>query len=297
LITNYLIGLREGLEAALIIGVLVAYLVRTRREDLLPAVWSGVSVALGIALAVGAILTFGQRRLPPRTMEILEGVLGIAAAALMTWMVFWMARTARLLRNRLESSLDRAIGIGRGAVLALSLVAVGREGLELALFLWAGITTAGSTAIPQVGATLGILSAVALGWTIYKGAVRIDLGAFFRWTGLFLIVLAAGVFAHGLRELQEAGVVRGFDDLAFDVSAQVPPSSWYGALLRGVFNFTPAPTVLEVAAWLAYLVAAFVPFTRVIRHNAHPPRDHRETTREHPVLGTPIDAAPPVAGR
>jgi high-affinity iron transporter len=298
MVTNYLIGLREGLEAALVVGVLVAYLVRTQKRDLLPAAAWGISVAVGISLAVGATLTYGQRQLPSNTLEVVEGVLGIAAAVLMTWVVFWMARNARFLRARLESSLNQAVGIGRGAVFALSMVAVGREGLEIALFLWAGVTTADSTRAPLTGMGLGLITAILIGWAIYRGAVRIDLGAFFRWTGLFLIVLAAGMFAHGLHELQDAGMIQGSNAKAFDVSDQVPLSSWYGALLKGVFNFSPSPSILEAVAWLAYLVAVLIPFTRVVHRN------HDATTRgsrgipgKHPAHRDPVDAGRPVTKR
>ncbi|MBN2177739.1 MAG: FTR1 family protein [Demequinaceae bacterium] len=268
MIANYVLGLREGLEAALIIGVLIAYLLRTNMSTLLAAVWGGLGAAVGFSLAVGVILTFGQQRLPAEATEAVAGVAGLAATALMTWMVFWMARTSRSLRGRLEDSLGRAVGLGRWAVFSLAFLAVGREGLEIALFLWTQVSAARSAPAALGGAVLGIFTAVALGWAIYRGAVRINLARFFTWTGLFLILLAAGVLAHAIHELQESGIVRGFESVAFDVSAQVPESSWHGAVLKGIFGFLPAPSVLEFLAWLAYLAITLTAFVRVFRRGA-----------------------------
>lgn len=263
MLANYLIGLREGLEASLVIGILVAYLVRAGRKDLLASVWTGVGAAVGLSLAVGAALTLGPRGLSFTAQETIGGVLSIVAVALITWMIFWMGKTARYLKRHLEEGLEKAIALGKGAIIAMAFVAVGREGLETALFLWAGIEAAGSTTAPIVGAALGIGSAIALGYLIYRGAVRINLRAFFQWTGVFLIVVAAGVLAYGIHDLQEAAVLPGLNTLAFDVSDTIVPGSVIATLLKGVFNFSPASTVLEVIAWVLYLVPTMWLFVRI----------------------------------
>jgi len=263
MLANYLIGLREGLEASLVIGILVAYIARTGRRDLLGAVWTGVGVAVGISLAVGAALTLGPRGLSFTAQETIGGVLSIAAVGLITWMIFWMGKTARFLKRHLEDGLEKAIAMGKGAIIAMALVAVGREGLETALFLWAGIEAAGSSTAPITGAVLGLATAVALGYLIYRGAVRINLRVFFQWTGVFLIVVAAGVLAYGIHDLQEAAVLPGLNTLAFDVSDTITPGSVAATLLKGIFNFSPASTVLEVIAWVSYLVPTMWLFTRM----------------------------------
>ena len=263
MLANYLIGLREGLEASLVIGILIAYIVRTGRRDLLGAVWTGVGVAIAISLAVGAALTLGPRGLSFTAQETIGGVLSIVAVGLITWMIFWMGKTARFLKRHLEEGLEKAIALGKGAIITMALVAVGREGLETALFLWAGIQASGSTTAPITGAALGIATAVALGYLIYRGAVRINLRVFFQWTGLFLIVIAAGVLAYGVHDLQEAGVLPGLNSLAFDVTATIPPGSVVATLLKGIFNFSPASTILEVIAWVLYLVPTMWLFSRM----------------------------------
>lgn len=263
MLANYLIGLREGLEASLVIGILIAYIVRTGRRDLLGAVWTGVGIAIAISLAVGAALTLGPRGLSFTAQETIGGVLSIVAVGLITWMIFWMGKTARFLKRHLEDGLEKAIALGKGAIIAMALVAVGREGLETALFLWAGIQASGSTTAPLTGAVLGLATAVALGYLIYRGAVRINLRVFFQWTGLFLIVIAAGVLAYGVHDLQEAGVLPGLNSLAFDVTSTIPPGSIAGTLLKGIFNFSPASTILEVIAWVLYLVPTVWLFSRM----------------------------------
>ena len=260
---NFLIGLREGLEAALVVGILVAYLVRTERRHLLSKVWIGVGAAAVISLAFGAILTLGPQGLSFVAQEAIGGTLSILAVALITWMIFWMGKHARFLKGELEGSMERAISVGSGAIVMMALLAVGREGLETALFLWAGIQSSGTSAAPIIGATLGLIAAAALGVLVYRGAVKLNLRVFFQWTGVFLVVVAAGVLAYGVHDLQEAGVLPGLHNLAWDVSAAVPPTSIHGTFLKAIFNFSPQTTVLEAVVYFAYLIPVMFLFVRM----------------------------------
>src|SRR5918995_4647247 len=245
---NFLIGLREGLEAALIVSILVSYLVN-----------------------------FGPRGLTFEAQELLGGILSIIAVIFVTWMMFWMARAARSMSGHLRSQIDRASHERPWSLVLVAMLAVGREGLETALFLWAATqaaTRGTATGVsPLLGAALGILVAVGLGYGIYRGALKINLTRFFTWTGAFLILVAAGVLAYGVHDLQEAGVLPGLNNLAFDVSAAVPPTSWYGTVLKGVFNFSPATTVLEAVVWLAYAIPTMTLFLLRVRQrpSAQPP--------------------------
>ncbi|CAN5182505.1 FTR1 family protein [soil metagenome] len=270
-VANYLIGLREGLEAALVVSILVAYLVKSGRRDLLPQIWAGVGVAVVVSLSFGALLTYGPNGLTFRAQEAIGGSLSIVAVGLVTWMILWMACTARHHKSELEGRLGAAVATGRYAVLVMALFAVGREGLETALFLWSTTQQATSTTVPLAGAGIGIATSVALGWLIYRGAVRLNLRTFFAWTGAFLVLVAGGVLAYGIHDLQEARLLPGLSDLAFDVSAAVPPTSWYGTLLKGVFNFSPATTTLELLAWVLYVVPVMYIFVRIVRGQAPRP--------------------------
>ena len=256
MLANFLIGLREGLEAALIVSILVAYLVKADRRHDLRYIWAGVGIAVGISLLFGAILTYGPKGLTFEAQEIIGGTLSIVAVGFVTWMVLWMATASRSLSSTLRSSLDGATKPWSLTVVAL--LAVGREGLETALFIWAATQAAardtGATWQPLLGALLGILVAVVLGYLIYRGALRINLSKFFTWTGAFLIVVAAGVLAYGVHDLQEAGVLPGLHTIAFDVSHIITLDSVLGTVLKGVFNFSPVTTVLEATVWVAYVV-------------------------------------------
>lgn len=259
--SNYLIGLREGLEASLVVCILIAYLVKTGRRDALKPIWAGIGVAVAIALAFGCVLEFGSQELTFKAQEALGGSLSIVAVVLVTWMVFWMRRTARHLKSELHGKLDAALKMGTGALVATAFLAVGREGLETALFVWASVHAASDgTPRPLIGVALGLATAVLLGWLFYKGALRINLAKFFTWTGGMLVVVAAGVRAYGVHDLQEADLLPGLTNLAFDISSTIDPASWYGTLLKGVFNFQPDPTVLQVTVWLLYLVPALALF-------------------------------------
>lgn len=267
-LANFLIGLREGLEAGLVIGILVAYLNKIGRRDVLPRLWMGVAFAILISLATGAILTWGPYGLSFQGQEILGGLLSILAVVLVTWMIFWMGRHARDLKHDLQSKLDAAVaGAGIGIVI-VGFVSVGREGVETALFIWANVNSGDNALLGTVAALVGVLVAAVIAYLIYRGLVRINLSRFFFWTGLFLILVAAGVLLYGIGDLQEAGLLPGWGQPAFSVATIIPPSSWYGTLLGGLFNFTPEPTWLQFVAWLGYLVVVTALF---LRQSAHKP--------------------------
>ncbi|MGW4383032.1 iron uptake transporter permease EfeU [Kitasatospora sp. NPDC004531] len=259
---NYLIGLREGLEASLVVCILIAYLVKTGRKDRLGPVWIGVSSAVAVSMAFGAVLQFGSSQLSFEAQEALGGSLSILAVGLVTWMVFWMKRTARHLKSELHGKLDAALAMGTVALIVTSFLAVGREGLETALFIWTAVQATGDGWNPLVGAILGLITSAVLGWLFYRGALKINLAKFFTWTGGMLVVVAAGVLAYGVHDLQEAGWIPGLHELAFNISSTIPVDSWYGTLLKGVFNFQPDPTVVQVVVWLLYLAPTLYFFFR-----------------------------------
>ena len=259
---NALIGLREGLEASLVVSILVAFLVRTNRRSELPKVWLGVAIAVLVSIGVTLGLTLTQQALTFEAQEALGGSLSIIAVGFVTWMIFWMRRNARTLSSDLRGKLDDAIRIGPVAVVVMSALAVGREGLETAVFFFAAAQAAGETTRPLIGFLLGIATSVALAYLLYRGAVKINLGKFFTVTGFFLIFVAAGILAYGVHDLQEAGILPGLTTLAFDVSAAIPPDSWYGTLLKGVLNFSPRTTVLEAVVWVGYIAVVLTLFLR-----------------------------------
>jgi len=262
-LANALVGLREGLEAALVVVILVAFLVKTRRTWALKYVWVGVGVAIALSVLLGAALTFGTRELTFEAQELIGGIASIIAVGFVTVMVFWMKSAARSLSGELKGQLDRALDLGPLAIALVGFLAVGREGLETAVFFYATAQSAGAgNNVPLLGWVFGIGGAIVLGLLIYRGALRINLTTFFRWTGIFLILVAAGILAYGFHDLQEAGVVPGLSTLAFDVSHVIAPDSWYGTLLKGIFNFSPRTTVLEAAVWLLYVAIVLPLFLR-----------------------------------
>ena len=286
MLANFLIGLREGLEAALVVGILIAYVVKVKRRDVLPRLWVGIAIAIAVSLGVGAILTWGPYGLSFQAQEAIGGALSIVAVGFVTWMIFWMARTARDLRHNLENRMDLALmGAGWG-IIVLAFLSVGREGIETALFVWASVAASGGTWIPAVGALLGILTAVVIEVLIYRGFVRINLGKFFTWTGGFLIIVAAGVFAYGIGDLQEAGVIPGALAKAWDISNVIPASSWYGTVLQGVVNFNPNPSWLQVIGWFLYLAITIPAF--VMQH-----RRPRRVAQVASAVTTPAPAQQP----
>ncbi|MDF2091198.1 FTR1 family protein [Knoellia sp. 3-2P3] len=262
-VSNALIGLREGLEAALVVVILIAFLVKTDRRWALRWVWSGVGVAVGLSVVLGALLTYGTRRLSFEAQELVGGSASIIAVAFVTGMVFWMRSAARTISGELKGRLDRALDVGPWAVALVGFLGVGREGLETAIFFYATAQAAGAgTVQPLLGWVVGLGAAIGLGVAIYQGAVRIDLARFFRWTGVLLVLVAGGILSYGLHDLQEAALLPGLHTLAFDLSSTIDPGSWHATLLKGIFNFTPATTVLHAVAWLLYVGTVLTLFLR-----------------------------------
>lgn len=260
---NLLIGLREGLEAALIVGILIAYVVKIGRRDVISKIWAGVVVAIAVSLGVGALLSFGLTTLPPNVEPLIAGTMSILATGLVTWMIFWMARTARNLRGNLHNDIDKNLaGAGWGLVL-LAFLAVGREGIETAVFIWAAAQATQDTVLPLLGAILGLGISVTLGYFIYRGMVRLNLAKFFTWSGALLIVVAAGVLINGFGDLQEVGVFPGANAIAFDVSGAVPKESWYGSILKGVLGFSAVMNWAQVFVWVAFVGITLTLFLRM----------------------------------
>jgi len=314
---TFLIGLREGLEAALVVGILVAYLTQLGRRDVLPRLWVGVFAAIALAVGLGAFFTFGAYALTFEAQEIIGGVLSLLAVAMVTWMVFWMQSHARTLASGLRTNVDRAIAAGGlWGVVVLGFVSVAREGVETTLLLWSMVQSFGDAPASLLGAVLGILFAALLGWLVARGAVRMNLRVFFTWTGAFLIVVAAGVLAYAVHDLQEAGVLpgpftaaapvvggavavgwAGFPfGWAFDLSHVIGPGTPLAAVLQATIGFTPIMSWLQVVAWALYLAivgAVFV--TRARRASpTSPPRAAPDTAPADAAL-EPHGTIPPLA--
>jgi high-affinity iron transporter len=267
---NALIGLREGLEASLVVSILVAFLVRTERRRELPKVWIGVGVAIAVSIGVTLALTLTEQALTFEAQETFGGTLSIIAVAFVTWMIFWMRRAARSISSELRGGLEKAIAMGPIAVVVMAALAVGREGLETAVFFFAAVQAAGNTTGPLIGFLIGIAVSVLLAYAIYRGAVTLNMAKFFTITGVLLIFVAAGILAYGVHDLQEAGILPGLQTLAFDVSAAVPADSWYGTLLKGVFNFSPQTTVLEAVVWVLYVATVLTLFLKPVKSTKSP---------------------------
>ncbi|WP_433495083.1 iron uptake transporter permease EfeU [Micromonospora sp. CA-248089] len=288
---TYLIGLREGLEATLVVSILVAFLVKSQRRDRLPQVWAGVGLAVALSVGFGSLIQCTSTSLlrTSESRELFEAVTSVAAVVFVTWMIFWMRRAARTIAGELRGKLTDALAVGSLAVAGMAFLAVIREGLETALIFYAAAESAAGGTGPGSLLALagGIATAVVIGFLLYRSAVRINLSRFFTWTGALLILVAAGILKYGVHDFQEAGVLPGLNDLAFDISATFDPSSWYGALLAGMFNITAAPTVLELVAWVAYAVPVLVLFLRKPAQPAQPAKPARPAE--------PVPAAAPAA--
>ncbi|NMO03986.1 iron transporter [Gordonia sp. TBRC 11910] len=257
-----LIGVREGLETGIVVMILVAFLVKSGRRDALKWVWLGVGLALAMVVGTFAIIHYGTSTIDGLTAELIAGLASLVAVVIVTFMVLWMSKAAAHISGDLKEGMSKALVAGAPAVLALSFLAVGREGFETALLMVGYAESVSGGMWPLVGLLIGVLVAVGLTVALYFGAVRINFAKFFRYTGVFLIFVAAGILAYGVRALQTYGWLPGISNTAFDWSSWYDLSSWYGTVLGGVFNIHPNPTWLQVIAWAAYLIIVLAAFLR-----------------------------------
>jgi len=257
MLPSYLLSLREGIEAALIVGIVLGALRQMRRTELVPAVWFGTLSAAALSLLGGILLTTFGLSFEGAAEQIFEGITMILAAALLTWMIFWMSRTARTLKSDIEANVHRAaFGTGKRAVFFVAFIAILREGIELALFLTASVF-ATNTLQTLIGAILGLGTAILLGWSIFAAILRLDLRRFFQVTGFLLILFAAGIVAHGIHEFNEVGWIPAVIEHVWDVNAFIDENSTFGLLLKALFGYNGNPSLTEVLAYAAYFVAVF----------------------------------------
>lgn len=264
MLAPFLIMLREGLEAALIVGIIASYLKQTGRSGWLPAVWLGILLALALTLFVGAAVQTLAAGYPQKTQELFEAIIGFIAVIVLTSMVFWMRKVARSVKSELHHGIDEAFSGQRNTALALIgmvFFAVAREGLESLFFLLAIFQQSEGLAMP-LGALLGLLVAALLGYGIYVGGVKLNLRYFFRWTGVFILFVAAGIFAGSLRALHEAGLWNFLQGVVFDASHVLPLDSVLGSILSGILGYQETPTVGEVIVYVVFLMLTLPWFLR-----------------------------------
>ena len=255
MIPTLVIGLREGVEASLIVGIIAAFLNHSGRRDALRQVWIGVSAAVILCLAVGLALFVLSRELPQRAQEGLETVVGLFALAMVTFMIFWMTKHARTMKRQLEGAAQDALATGSTrALVVMAFLAVLREGFETAVFLIAVIQNSASAGSATAGAIIGIVVAVALGYGIYRGGVHLNLARFFKITGLVLAVVAAGLAMTAVHTAFEAGWLTAGHGTAVDLTWLVRPGTIVSSLITGVLGIQPRPTVAETVAWLVYAI-------------------------------------------
>lgn len=267
MLVAFLIMLREGIEAALIVGIVAGFLKQSGHTHLMPKVWLGVILAVILCLGLGLGIHRATGEIPQKQQELVAGLIGLVAVAMLTYMILWMKKAAKSMKHHLYDSVQAALhqGNGQGWVLVgMAFLAVAREGLESVFFLLAVFQQSPTAAMP-IGAVAGLGAAVVIGYLLYQGGIRLNLAKFFRWTGAFLILVAAGLLAGSLRALHEAGVWNHLQSIVFNSSAYLHEDSPLGVLLGGFFGYTDHPTQGEVLVWLLYLVPVMIWFWRDTR--------------------------------
>lgn len=269
MLPSYLLSLREGLEAALIIGIVLGALRKIRRTDLAPALWLGTLAAVGVSVLAAILLTLFGLSLEGSAEKIYEGVTMLLAAGILTWMIFWMRGQARHLKGELEEGVNKAaISTGKRAIFWLAFVAVVREGVELALFITAAFFAGNNENIglntiqTLAGVVLGLGTSILLGWSLLATTVRLDLRRFFQVTGLLLILFAAGLVAHGVHEFNEIGFIPSIVEHVWDVNVFIDENSIMGELLKTLFGYNGNPSLTEMIGYFGYMIIVTILFTR-----------------------------------
>jgi high-affinity iron transporter len=289
--TGLLTGLREGVEAALIVSIVLAYLAKTGNQRYFGRIWAGVVAAIGVSVGIGLVLWMTIGGLEEPAEQVFEGLTMLLAAAVVTWMLFWMRRTSANIRGELHAGIDRALTDGGAWALSiLAFTAVIREGIETSLFLLGQVTAAAESEVGAlstlVGALIGMVIAIGIGYAFYRGAQVINLRTFFRWTGIALIFIAAGLLSHAVHEFVEIGVITIGTSTAFDVSAVLPHEgdgfvATIGQLLRAMFGYTSNPEWITLLTWLAYVVVVMFLYLRPIKPAAPKP-----VAENQPAIGS-----------
>lgn len=254
MLANFLIGLREGLEAALVVGILVAYLKKINQGSRTRVIWAGVFTAIAASAAFGSFFTISSFTLEGNAEPFVSGTLSVIAGGLITWMILWLAKKARFLKQELEGAMDRAIATGTGSLFALAFFSVGREGLETAIFIWTGAMQSKDSLSIVVGTFLGLLVSSFIGYLLYRGALKVNLAKFFRYSGIGLVFVAGGMFSYAIHEFQEINLIPGDSSKLYDISGIISEEGLAGSVLKGALNFTPTPSVLQAIVWALYVI-------------------------------------------
>jgi len=267
----FLIMLREGLEAALIVSLIASYLTRTGRSQWMGAIWAGAIASALLCLAIGWGINETTGEFPQKQQELFEGIVAVIAVGMLSYMVFWMRKVAGNSKASLERAVERALSGGSNrrqalALIAMVFLAVAREGMESVFFLLAAFQQDVGVAAP-IGAVTGLVTAIILGFIIYFGGKRLPLGAFFRWSGVFILFVAAGLAAGAIRAFHEAGLWNHFQSIAFNLSQVLSTHSLTGTLLEGLLGYQETPSVSEVGIYLLYLIPALLLFFREPRQS------------------------------
>jgi len=276
---NFLIGLREGLEAALVVSILITYLVRTDRAQYIRFVTYGVASAVLFSAVVGTVLQLIEQSLSAKVEPIFAGTISVLAVGFVTWMIFWMKKSARTMSGELRNRLDVAAVTGSGlAVAFMAFAAVAREGAETAVFFWAAAHANGNELISLAGLILGLLTSVALGVAFYRSTIKLNLSSFFKVTGVLLTIVAAGVLSYGIHEFQEIGWLPGDSNVVLNLTSQLPDGSAIATVMAGLFNLTAKTTALQAVAWVAYTVVVLT----LLLAKPGAPREKVVATQESP---------------
>lgn len=271
-LATFLIMLREGLEASLIISIIASYLNRTGNQQWMKYVWLGIAMAVLLCVSIGVALFVTLGEMPQRSQELFEGTVALIAVVVLTYMIFWMRKASRSLKTVLSTNIDNALNNSKGQglmMVVMAFFAVAREGLESLFFLFSFFEQDSSQGMALMGAVLGLVVAIMLGMAIYKGSVHLDLRQFFKYTGLLILFVAAGLLAGALKSFHEAGIWNGLQTIVFDLSDTfMSMHTVLGSVLTGLLGYNDHPTVGELVVYFAYLIPALIFFFKPAKKQA-----------------------------